>query len=232
MKTEIYKDYKAFLERDNKTLNGVTQVFADENPGWEVECGNVACWNCSGCSDCSGCFDCSDCSDCFDCSGCSGCSRCSDCFDCSGCSRCSDCFDCSGCSGCFDCSGCSDCSDCSDCFDCSGEAVKSPLEVPIIENIHQRVLEAVEQPGALNMGDWHTCDTTHCRAGLVVQLAGESGKRLEDETSTLFAAMQIYHTSSPNIVVHPTRFFENDDVAMTDIRRCAEEEKASLSAIR
>jgi len=96
--------------------------------------------------------------------------------------------------------------------------------VPKIGNIHKRLYEAVSQPNALNMNDWHTCDTTHCRAGWVVHLAGEAGKALESRTSTLFAAMQIYHASSP-IRVSPTRFFESNEVAMADIQRCAALEK-------
>ena len=74
------------------------------------------------------------------------------------------------------------------------------------------------------MGDWHTCDTTHCRAGWITFLAGEEGKILEQKTSTQFAAMQIYKASSP-IRVSPVRFFESNEVAMSDIIRCAEEEK-------
>ena len=78
-------------------------------------------------------------------------------------------------------------------------------------------------PDALNMSDWHTCDTTHCRAGWVVFLSGEDGKKLEAKTSTLFAAMQIYKASS-NIKVSPTRFFEDNKKAMSDMERCAKEE--------
>jgi len=59
-----------------------------------------------------------------------------------------------------------------------------------------------------------------------VVLAGEEGKKLEAQTSTLFAAMQIYHKSSP-IHVAPTRFFESNMVALADIKRCAEEEAAA-----
>jgi hypothetical protein len=40
--------------------------------------------------------------------------------------------------------------------------------VPKIENIHQCVLEAVSHPNALHMDKWHSCNTTHCRAGWVV----------------------------------------------------------------
>lgn len=73
------------------------------------------------------------------------------------------------------------------------------------------------------MGSWHTCDTTHCRAGWVVNLAGPTGYELEEKTSTLFAAMQIYNASS-SIVVNPPRFYETNEVALADMERCAKEE--------
>ena len=77
------------------------------------------------------------------------------------------------------------------------------------------------------MSAWHTCETTHCRAGWVVTLAGEKGKELEKKTSTLFAAMMIYKESSP-IRVLPARFFDSNIKAMDDIKRCAELEKSKL----
>jgi hypothetical protein len=96
--------------------------------------------------------------------------------------------------------------------------------VPVIEGIHQKILAAIESPGhGLNMQEWHSCETTHCRAGWVVHLAGEAGRALEQKTSTPFAAMQIYHASSP-IKVSPVRFYETDQKAKDDIKRCAEEE--------
>ena len=73
------------------------------------------------------------------------------------------------------------------------------------------------------MSDWHSCETTHCRAGWVVTLAGDDGKKLEKETSTLFAAMQIYKASSP-IRVSPVRFFDANETAIADMQRCADEE--------
>jgi hypothetical protein len=98
-------------------------------------------------------------------------------------------------------------------------------DVPVIENIHQKIYEAASQPNALDMGDWHKCDTTHCRAGWVEFLAGEPGIDFGKKTDHVFAAMQIYKASSP-IRVSPVRFFESNDEAMADMRRCAEEEKA------
>jgi len=161
-------------------------------------------------------LDCSDCPDCYDCSGCSGCSDCYDCYDCS---------DCSGCSGCYDCYDCSGCSDCSGCYGKTGNKNPSPI-IPAIDNIHQRILDAVSKPEALDMSAWHTCETTHCRAGWVVTLAGKEGTELEAKTSTCHAAMQIYKASSP-IRVSPVRFFETDALAMEDIKRCAKEEAAN-----
>ena len=72
------------------------------------------------------------------------------------------------------------------------------------------------------MSDWHTCETTHCRAGWVVALAGKEGKALEDATSTLFAAMQIYQASDPENPVSPVRFYEQNDAALADMKRMAE----------
>ncbi len=73
------------------------------------------------------------------------------------------------------------------------------------------------------MGSVHVCETTHCRAGWAVALAGEAGYALEQQTDWGFAAMQIYKASSP-IRVSPNRFYESNEAAMKDIIRCAEEE--------
>ena len=96
------------------------------------------------------------------------------------------------------------------------------IDIPIIESIHSSVLSAIESEGCyLAMSGWHTCNTTHCRAGWVVHLAGDAGYKLEKSTSTEFAAKMIYKKSS-DIRVSPVRFFESDEIAMEDIRRCAE----------
>ncbi len=46
------------------------------------------------------------------------------------------------------------------------------------------------------MKDWHTCETTHCRAGWIVHLAGERGKALEEATSTAHAARAICYANA------------------------------------
>jgi hypothetical protein len=142
---------------------------------------------------------------------------------CWNCIDCSDCMGCIGCIGCIDATDCIDCIDCSDCSDLKNNT--ESFYIPKIENIHQKLLEKVESKSdSLNMSTWHTCDTTHCRAGWIVNLAGEEGYKLESETSTCFAAMMIYKSSS-KIRVFPPRFFETNEIAMKDIVRCAELEK-------
>lgn len=169
--------------------------------------------DCSGCSDC---YDCYGCSGCYGCYRCSGCSSCSDCSVCSRCSNCSRCFGCSDRSGCSNCSNCSVCSECYDSQNARPETIGG-LVVPVIENIHQRVYDAASQPVALNMDNWHTCDTTHCRAGWVTHLAGEPGKALEEATSPLFAAQQIYLASG--YAISPVRFFDTNEAALADMKR-------------
>ena len=123
---------------------------------------------------------------------------------------------------------CSDCSDCSYCSDCRGCSNKKGDEtnkviIPKIENIHQKVFEAASKENALDMAKWHTCETTHCRAGWVVFLAGEEGKKLEVRFDTPLAASMIYRESSP-IKVRMNDFFDRNQEAMEKMRKAAEEE--------
>jgi hypothetical protein len=77
------------------------------------------------------------------------------------------------------------------------------------------------------MRTWHTCETTHCRAGWVTTLAGEAGKELERRTDPLFAAMQIYEASG--YLISPVRFYDSDEKAMEDMRKLAEAEVAGAT---
>jgi hypothetical protein len=81
------------------------------------------------------------------------------------------------------------------------------------------IYDAASQPKALNMTDWHTCEKTHCRAGWAVTLAGEAGKKLEAFHNTCLAAQLIYAASGYDI--NPSRFFENNDLALADMKRLA-----------
>jgi hypothetical protein len=74
---------------------------------------------------------------------------------------------------------------------------------------------------------WHSCSTTHCRAGWVVHLAGEAGYALERFHNTPLAAQLIYAASAPDLPkVTPPRFYETNFEALADMRKMAEMEAA------
>jgi len=91
-----------------------------------------------------------------------------------------------------------------------------------IKDIHKVVYEAASQPNALDMSDWHTCNTTHCRAGWVVHLAGEAGKVLEWVHGTPAAAAIIYMLSDPELERIPDFYCTNEE-ALEDMKRLAEQ---------
>lgn len=50
-KTQIFKSWTEFYNRENKELNGVSEEFAKENQNYETDNeDNNGCWNCSDCS--------------------------------------------------------------------------------------------------------------------------------------------------------------------------------------
>ena len=70
------------------------------------------------------------------------------------------------------------------------------------------------------MGDFHICETTHCRAGWVIHLAGPAGYALEKRTDPVFAAMKIYEASG--YLISPVRFYDQNEEAMADMKKLAE----------
>jgi hypothetical protein len=99
--------------------------------------------------------------------------------------------------------------------------------VPFIENIHQTVYAAASvPPEALNMSTRHTCETTHCRAGWVVTLAGAAGAAMEYCLGTAAAAALIYVKSDPKIEEIPN-FYASNDEALADMKRLADLEKSN-----
>ena len=98
--------------------------------------------------------------------------------------------------------------------------------VPKIKNIHQTVYEAASKPKALEMADWHTCETTHCRAGWVVHLAGNAGRVMEGVYGTGSAAALIYMVSDPSMKRVPN-WTDTNENALADMKRLAELEKAA-----
>ena len=96
-------------------------------------------------------------------------------------------------------------------------------EVPVVEDLDQKILSAVESgAGRLDMSRWHTCDTTHCRAGWAVALAGPPGYELESKVGPAQAGRLIYLVSAGR----SPYFFGSTERAMEDIRRCAAETAA------
>ena len=91
--------------------------------------------------------------------------------------------------------------------------------------------EVTLQSGALNMDKWHTCKTTHCRAGWVIHLSGEGGKKLEERLSTPIAALRIYRESS-DLEVHIADFYKTNEEAMEDIKRLSELEEDKKNKLR
>ena len=172
---------------------------------------------CKNCADCKGCEDCTNCIECYKCTDCSGCVECAHCAYCKSCDLCCLCVDCSNCTYCFF----------SEEFFHKKNNYCTTYTIPIIEKIHNKVYTAASSKSALNMNDWHSCDTCHCRAGWVVALAGSAGAALESKISTLFAAMLIYRASDPVNKISVLRFYDSNDMAMADMKRLAELEAAA-----
>jgi len=57
--TQIFKSYSDFLNRPDKTINGVSKDFAKMYPNYQKDNQtNIDCWNCVGCTYCNGCVEC------------------------------------------------------------------------------------------------------------------------------------------------------------------------------
>ena len=98
-------------------------------------------------------------------------------------------------------------------------AVLRGAEIPVIPDLDRQILTAIESGGKLCMNAWHTCKTTHCRAGWAVTVAGEPGMALERAIGTAAAAALMYAAIRPNERVPD--FYAGDGEAMADIQRCA-----------
>jgi len=95
--------------------------------------------------------------------------------------------------------------------------VKGIPPIPIVPDLDKKVLAAVENGGKLQMDRWHSCETTHCRGGWAITLAGEAGKTLEAAVGSQPAAMLIYLHSTGRV----PNFYADNETAMKDIRECA-----------
>ena len=96
------------------------------------------------------------------------------------------------------------------------KGAKMPSGVKV-DGLHQKMFDAVQVEGALDMNSWHTCGTTHCRAGWAIVLAGQEGAELEKKYGPSVAGTIIYHNSTGMV----PDFYCNNDAAMADIKACA-----------
>jgi len=59
METKIFKSYREFKNRENKSINGVSEGFVKRNSNYvEQNKTNKGCWNCKHCEFCEHCNDC------------------------------------------------------------------------------------------------------------------------------------------------------------------------------
>jgi hypothetical protein len=93
--------------------------------------------------------------------------------------------------------------------------------IPVVPGLHARVADAVSDPARLRMDTWHTCWSTHCRAGWAIHLAGAAGYALEEQVGPETAGALIYAASTGDPVPD---FYADDAAALADIRACAEQE--------
>ena len=92
----------------------------------------------------------------------------------------------------------------------------APFAVP---NIDAQILARIETDGKLNMNNWHTCETTHCRAGWAIELAGSAGKTLEFIYGSEAAGNLIYAASRKGM--KQPNFRASNEEALSDIKACA-----------
>jgi hypothetical protein len=84
--------------------------------------------------------------------------------------------------------------------------------------------DSIQSPGCgLEMGAWHTCETTHCRGGWAIHHAGKAGYALEQKVGDPAVAARMIYRASTGRSPH---FYATNERALEDIRRCAEEDAA------
>ena len=92
-------------------------------------------------------------------------------------------------------------------------------DVPKIEDLDAKIVAAIECGGKLDMNQWHTCETTHCRAGWAITLAGEDGIALEKKFGSAAAGALIYAKSTPDAKI--PNFYASTKEAMEDLLKRA-----------
>lgn len=91
--------------------------------------------------------------------------------------------------------------------------------VPVVPAIDATILAAIEAGGRLDMAAWHASETTHCRAGWAIRLAGPAGAGLEQAHGTAIAGTFIYAASRPGLPIPD--FYASTSEALFDLRMAA-----------
>ncbi len=99
----------------------------------------------------------------------------------------------------------------------------------VVPNIDAAILTALEseKTHGLDMSGWHGqdcdetnwCETTHCRAGYAICMAGKAGFDLERKYGPEIAGRMIYAVSRPDMPLPD--FYADDETALKDIKACA-----------
>ena len=93
-KTLVFNSYEEFLNRPDKSINGVSISFALDYPDFSNQnLTNKGCFNLASCTNCTSCTWCRNCNNCYNCSHsstCNHCINCNDCYDCDNCINCDD----------------------------------------------------------------------------------------------------------------------------------------------
>jgi hypothetical protein len=103
------------------------------------------------------------------------------------------------------------------------DAAKCDFIVPNIDAAMLASIELHKDTNGLDMNRWHGgacddtnwCNTTHCRAGYAICLAGKAGFALEKRVGSELAGKMIYAVSRPDKPL-PDFYASNED-AMADI---------------
>ncbi len=94
-----------------------------------------------------------------------------------------------------------------------------------IENLFIQIQSAIKSGGRLNMSEWHGCETTHCIAGWVINLAGETGRVMENLLGTPWAAALLILESCPYLEGKVPNFHSSNEDGMKFINECVDKEK-------
>lgn len=98
-------------------------------------------------------------------------------------------------------------------------ALAAYYAAPVLPNIDAQILAALAAGGELNMSNWHTCATTHCRAGWAIHLAGQDGYALAHRLADSELAGQLIYVASG--YDRPPDFFASNEDALREIRAAA-----------